>query len=91
MGLSSEQYESSFVQAISNRWDNALVGNFARHTPSATDFDSPRTAYLTAAANLTFIPFEGTTSLTVGFPAGWVPIRMKQISAVSAGDVYVGW
>ncbi len=91
MGLSNEQYESSFVQAISNRWDNALVGNFERHTPSATPFEYPVTIYLTAAANVTFIPFEGTTSLTVGFPAGWVPIRMKVISAVSAGDVYVGW
>jgi len=91
MALSSSANEGSYVQAISNRWDNALVANFERHTPAATDFDYPKTAYLTAAASLTFIPWEGTTSVTVAFAAGWVPIRMKQISAVSAGDVYVGW
>jgi hypothetical protein len=91
MGLSNNQYESSFVQAISNRWDNALVGNMAAHTPSATDFDYPVTPYLTADANLTFIPWEGASAITVGFVAGWVPVRCKQISAVSAGSVYVGW
>jgi hypothetical protein len=91
MALSSKANEGSYVQAISNRWDNALVGNFAAHTPSATDFTYPVTIYLTAAANVTFIPWEGSSSLTVGFPAGWVPIRMKRISAISAGSVYVGW
>lgn len=91
MGLSNEQYESSYVQAISNRWDNALVGNFMAHTPSATPYTYPVTMYLTAAAIVTFIPFEGTTPVTVSFAAGWVPIRVKVISAVSAGSVYVGW
>ncbi len=91
MALSSSANEGSYVQAISNRWDNALVGNFERHTPAATDFDYPKTAYLTAAATLTFIPWESASSVSVAFPAGWVPIRMKQISAVSAGDVYTGW
>ncbi len=91
MALSSKANESSYVQAISNRWDNALVGNFESHTPAATDFDYPVTAYLSAAATLTFIPWEGASVVSVGFPAGWVPIRMKQISAVSAGNVYIGW
>lgn len=91
MALSTSANEGSYVQAISNRWDNALPSNFVRHTPSATDFDYPVTAYLTAAASLTFIPWDGASAMTVGFAAGWVPLRLKQISAVSAGDVYVGW
>jgi hypothetical protein len=91
MALSSSANEGSYVQAISNRWDNALPANFVRHTPAATDFDYPVTPYLTAAASLTFIPWEGVSAITVAFPAGWVPLRVKQISAVSAGDVYVGW
>jgi hypothetical protein len=91
MALSTSANEGSYVQAISNRWDNALPANFERHTPAATDFDYPVTPYLTAAASLTFIPWEGVSAITVAFPAGWVPLRVKQISAVSAGDVYVGW
>ena len=92
MGLSNKQYESSFVQAISNRWDNALVGNMESYTPSTNDFAEPRTIYLTAAANVTFIPWESDkAAITVGFPAGWVPVRMKRVEAVSAGSVYVGW
>lgn len=91
MALSSSANESSYVQAISNRWDNALPGNMESHTPAATDFDYPVTPYLTAAANLTFIPWEGSSSITVGFAAGWVPVRVKQISAVSAGSVYVAY
>lgn len=91
MALSTSANEGSYVQAISNRWDNALPGNMASHTPSATDFDYPVTPYLTAAANITFIPWEGASSITVGFAAGWVPVRVKQISAVSAGSVYVAW
>ncbi len=91
MEVSTSANEGSYVQAISNRWDNALPANFERHTPAATDFDYPVTPYLTAAASLTFIPWEGVSAITIAFPAGWVPLRVKQISAVSAGDVYVGW
>ena len=91
MALSTSANEGSYVQAISNRWDNALPGNMASHTPAATDFDYPVTPYLTAAANLTFIPWEGSSSITVGFAEGCVPVRVKQISAVSAGSVYVAW
>lgn len=91
MALSTSANEGTYVQAISNRWDNALPGNMELHTPAATDFNYPVTPYLTAAANVTFIPWEGSTAITVAFPAGWVPVRCKQISVVSAGSVYVAW
>lgn len=91
MALSSSANEGSYVQAISNRWDNALPANMEAHSPSATDFDYPVTPYLSAAATLTFIPWEGAASIAVAFPAGWVPVRVKQISAVSAGSVYIAW
>jgi hypothetical protein len=72
MALSTSANEGSYVQAISNRWDNALPANFVRHTPAATDFDYPVTPYLTAAASLTFIPWEGVSAITVAFPAGTI-------------------
>jgi hypothetical protein len=51
MALSTSANEGSYVQAISNRWDNALPANFERHTPAATDFDYPWT-YSTASISL---------------------------------------
>lgn len=92
MALSTSANEGSYVQAISNRWDNALVGNLEAYTPSANLFPEPKTMYLTAAANVTFVPWESNKpAITVGFPAGWVPVRVKQITAISAGSVYIGW
>lgn len=91
MALSTSANESTYVQAISNRWDNALPSNMRQHTPGPMVFDYPQTPYLTSAADLTFIPWDGTTAITVGFAAGWVPMRVKSITALSAGNVYTAW
>lgn len=83
--------ESSYIQAVSNRFDNAVPGTMEAYTPGAGTITQPVVMYLTNAANVTFQPWDTGTSITVGFAAGWVPVRVREITAVSAGSVYIAY
>jgi len=79
MGLQNN--ESSYVQAVSNRWDIALPANMELITPSATPFEESA-LYIDAADTLTFTTSGGQT-LSATFNAGFLPIRVVAVTAQS--------
>ena len=90
MGLTKG--ESSFIEAVSNRFDSAVPGNMELYTPgSGTILPEQAVMYLTDAASVEFQPFESGTNVTVPFAAGWVPVRVREIISVSAGQVYIAY
>jgi hypothetical protein len=82
MGLTTN--ESSYIQAVSNRWDAALPSHAVALT-TGVDFETPSIIYLTDAADVEFTPWDGSSTITMALPAGFVPIRMKNVVSVSAG------
>jgi len=79
MGLQNK--ESSYIQAVSNRWDIALPQNMESVTPSATAFDESA-LYIDAQDTLTFETGGGQT-VTATFAAGFIPVRVVKVTAQS--------
>ena len=79
MGLQNK--ESSYIQAVSNRWDIALPQNMASVTPSATAFEESA-LYIDAQDTLTFETGGGQT-VTATFAAGFIPVRVVKVTAQS--------
>jgi len=77
MGLQNK--ESSYIQAVSNRWDIALPQNMEVITPSATEF-TEAALYIDASDTLTFETAGGQT-VTALFAAGFLPIRVVKVTA----------
>lgn len=77
MGLQNK--ESSYIQAVSNRWDVALPQNMVAVTPSATAFEEAA-LYIDAQDTLTFETAGGQT-VTATFAAGFIPVRVVKVSA----------
>lgn len=77
MGLQNK--ESSYIQAVSNRWDIALPQNMASVTPSATAFDESA-LYIDDQDTLTFETGGGQT-VTATFAAGFIPVRVVKVTA----------
>lgn len=84
MGLQNR--ESSYIQAVSNRWDIALPQNMVAVTPSATAFDEAA-LYIDAEETLTFETAGGQT-VTATFAAGFIPVRVVKVTA-QAGAVNI--
>lgn len=78
MGLQNR--ESSYIQAVSNRWDIALPQNMAQITPSATAFNQEVALYIDMADTLTFETSGGQT-VTASFAAGFIPVRVLKVTA----------
>jgi hypothetical protein len=85
MGLTTN--ESSYIQAVSNRWDAALPSHVEVLT-TGVDFDQPSVIYLSEDAAVTFIAWDDTASVTMALAAGYQPIRMKQVISVSTGTAH---
>ena len=85
MGL--QNHESSYIQAVSNRWDNALPHRMEAVTAPAT-FDEESTLYLDTDATVEFTPSGQGSTVTVIFTAGWIPVRAIAVTSVSAGNLY---
>lgn len=84
--------ESSFIEAVSNRFDSAVPGNMVLYTPgSGAILPEQAVMYLTDAATVEFQPFESGVNVTVPFAAGWVPVRVREVVSVSAGQVYIAY
>ena len=79
MGLQNK--ESSYIQAVSNRWDIALPQNMVSVTPSATAFEESA-LYIDADDTLTMETAGGQT-VTVAFTAGFLPVRVVKVTAQS--------
>lgn len=77
MGLQNK--ESSYIQAVSNRWDIALPQNMESITPSANAFDEAA-LYIDANDTLT-IETAGGQTVTVAFAAGFLPVRVVKVTA----------
>ena len=77
MGIQNR--ESSYIQAVSNRWDIALPQNMFVITPSATEFEESA-LYIDAADTLTFVTAGGQT-VTASFAAGFIPVRVSSVTA----------
>ena len=77
MGLQNK--ESSYIQAVSNRWDIALPQNMASVTPSGTAFDESA-LYIDDQDTLTFETGGGQT-VTATFAAGFIPVRVVKVTA----------
>ena len=84
MGLQNK--ESSYIQAVSNRWDIALPQNMVAVTPSATAFDEAA-LYIDAEDTLTFETTGGQT-VTATFAAGFIPVRVVKVT-VQAGTANI--
>lgn len=76
MGLQNK--ESSYIQAVSNRWDIALPQNMASISPSATAFEESA-LYIDAQDTLTFETGGGQT-VTATFAAGFIPVRVVKVT-----------
>lgn len=79
MGLQNK--ESSYIQAVSNRFDTALPQNMASVTPSATAFEESA-LYIDDQDTLTFETGGGQT-VTATFAAGFIPVRVVKVTAQS--------
>ena len=77
MGLQNK--ESSYIQAVSNRWDVALPQNMVAVTPSATAFEEAA-LYIDAQDTLTFETAGGQT-VSATFAAGFIPVRVVKVTA----------
>ncbi len=77
MGLQNQ--ESSYIQAVSNRWDIALPQNMVAVTPSATAFEDAA-LYIDAEDTLTFETAGGQT-VSATFAAGFIPVRVVKVTA----------
>ena len=77
MGLQNK--ESSYIQAVSNRWDVALPQNMVSVTPSATAFEEAA-LYIDAQDTLTFETAGGQT-VSATFAAGFIPVRVVKVTA----------
>ena len=84
MGLQNR--ESSYIQAVSNRWDIALPQNMILLTPSETAFEESA-LYIDAESALTFETAGGQT-VTATFAAGFIPVRVVKVTA-KTGDASV--
>lgn len=79
MGLQNS--ESSYIQAVSNRWDIALARNVVEITPGVTTDFEESAFYIDDADTLT-IKTGGGQTITILFPAaGFVPIRIVNVTA----------
>lgn len=86
MGLQNR--ESSYIQAISNRWDIALPANMEVVTPSATAFEEGA-LYIDAEDTLTFETAGGQT-VTATFAAGFIPVRVTKVtSQTGTSNIFV--
>lgn len=77
MGLQNR--ESSYIQAVSARWDIALPQNAELITPSATPFEESA-LHITESDTLTIVTGGGQT-VTMTFAAGFVPVRVVAVTA----------
>lgn len=77
--MSVQNRESSYIQAVSNRWDIALPQNMIAITPSATEFEESA-LYIDAADSITFETSGGQT-VTASFAAGFIPVRVVKVTA----------
>lgn len=77
--MSLQNKESSYIQAVSNRWDIALPQNMESVTPSATAFEVSA-LYIDADDTLTFETAGGQT-VTAAFPAGFIPVRVVKVTS----------
>ena len=86
MGLQNQ--ESSYIQAVSNRWDNALPQHMEAVTSFPASFDVESTIYIDTDATVTFYPSGQGVAVAVAFPKGWIPVRAIAVQSVSAGNLY---
>lgn len=86
MGLQNN--ESSYIQAVSNRFDIALPANMQVITPSATAFDEAA-LYIDAQDTLT-IETAGGQTITAAFAAGFIPVRVVKVTAqAAAANIFI--
>jgi hypothetical protein len=85
--MSLQNRESSYIQAVSNRWDVAIPQKMEAVVAPAT-FAEESTLYIDAPATVTFIPSGQATTVTAAFAAGWIPVRAIEVVSVSAGNLY---
>jgi len=85
--MSLQNHESSYIQAVSNRWDVALPNKMEAVAAPAT-FDEESTLYLDTAATVVFQPSGQGSTVSVSFAAGWIPVRAIAVTSVSAGNLY---
>lgn len=85
MGLQNQ--ESSYIQATSNRLDVALPHRMEAVTAPAT-FAEESALYIDADATVVFQPSGQGATVSVAFPAGWIPVRAIAVTSVSAGNLY---
>lgn len=82
---------SSYLQAIAQSLQIAAAQNIVQITPGATTGTLAGVAayslLLTQAADVDVTTAGGQT-LTVSLPAGYQPIRVSNVAAVSAGTAY---
>jgi hypothetical protein len=82
---------NSFTQAMAQALQYASAQNIVQITPGATSGTLSGVAtyslLLTAAANVQLTTAGGQT-LTVALPAGYQPIRVANVTSVSAGTAY---
>jgi len=82
---------SSFLQAIAQELQYASAQNIVEITPGATSGTlagvGSYSLLLTEAADVALVTGGGQT-LTVTLPAGYQPLRVSNVTSVSAGTAY---
>ena len=85
--MSLQNHESSYIQAVSNRWDVALPHRMEAVATPAT-FAEESTLYIDADATVVFTPSGQGSAISVSFTAGWIPVRAIAVTSVSAGNIF---
>lgn len=82
---------SSFLQAIAQSLQYSAAQNVVAITPGATSGTLPGVAtyalYLTDAATVGMTTAGGQT-VSIALPAGYQPLRVSNVTSVSAGTAY---
>ena len=85
--MSLQNQEGTYAQAMSNRLDSAIPYRMNAILAPST-FTEESVIYIDTDATVEFTPAGQTATVTVSFPAGWIPVRAIAITSVSAGQAY---
>jgi len=85
--MALQNQEGTYSQSIASRMNHAVPHIMEAVSAPAT-FTEESVLYLDADATVEFTPSGQGSTVTVAFPAGWIPVRAIAVTSVSAGNLY---
>lgn len=85
--MSLQSNEGTYAHSIANRLSSAVPYRMVDVSAPQT-FDDESVLYIDTAATVVFTPAGQGTTVSVSFPAGWIPVRAIAVTSCSAGNIY---